>query len=347
MMSDIDMEKLSPMMQHYLNTKEENKDCILFYRLGDFYEMFFDDAITTSRELELTLTGKECGLEERAPMCGVPYHSAENYISKLVAKGYKVAICEQMEDPKKAKGMVKREVIRVVTPGTVMESNLLDERRNNYIMCVYKSGIYYGVTVCDISTGDFRTTQIKEENNFSMLLDEIAKYSPAEMVVNPMMYESTEEISKIKGRFDIYITKLEEQDYTSDYELLELKYNIVDENENEVKSLKDKELSGPSINALNKYLQDTQKNSLDHINKLVVYNVTKFMALDVNARRNLEITEKLRDKSKKGTLLWVLDKTATAMGGRLLRRWINNPLIDENQINGRLESVEELKNNII
>ena len=329
------MAEYSPMMQHYLETKNKYKDCILFYRLGDFYEMFFDDAINVSRELELTLTGKDCGQEERAPMCGIPYHAAETYISRLISKGYK------------AKGIVKRDVIRVVTPGTVTEANLLDDKKNNYIMCVYKNGIYFGVTVCDVTTGDLRTTEIKETNNFATLLDEISKYSPAELVVNPMMFDCTEEISKIKERFDIYITRLEEREFTDNYENLEVKYKITDDEDNVVDDIDRYMLSVASTNALLSYLLDTQKNSLDHINKLIVYSTTKYMALDINARRNLEITEKLRDKSKKGTLLWVLDKTATSMGGRLLRRWLNNPLIDSKQINKRLDAIQELKDNII
>ena len=341
------MAEYSPMMQHYLDTKNQYKDCILFYRLGDFYEMFFDDAINVSRELELTLTGKDCGQEERAPMCGIPYHAAENYISRLISKGYKVAICEQLEDPKQAKGIVKRDVIRVVTPGTVMEANLLDDRKNNYIMCVYKNGIYFGVTVCDITTGDFRTTEIKETNNFAIVLDEISKYSPAELVVNPMMYDCPEEIAKIKERFDIYITRLEEGKFTDDYEKLQSKYKIVDDEGDLFETLENNMLSVSATNALLTYLLETQKNSLDHINKLIVYSTTKYMSLDINARRNLEITEKLRDKSKKGTLLWVLDKSATSMGGRLLRRWLNNPLINAKQINKRLDAVQELKDNIM
>ena len=341
------MAEYSPMMQHYLSMKNQYKDCILFYRLGDFYEMFFDDAITVSRELELTLTGKECGQEERAPMCGVPFHAAEIYISRLITKGYKVAICEQLEDPKLAKGMVKRDVIRVITPGTVMEANLLDDKKNNYIMCIYKNGIYFGLTVCDITTGDFRTTEIKENNNFSMLLDEISKYSPAELVVNQLMFDSKEEIDKIKERFDIYITKLEENLFTEDYEKLNEKYKIVDDDDNEVANLDSYILAVAATNALLAYLLETQKNNLDHINKLVIYNTTKYMALDINARRNLEITEKLRDKSKKGTLLWVLDKSCTSMGGRLIRRWLNNPLLNVKQINKRLDAVQELKDNII
>lgn len=341
------MAEYSPMMQHYLDTKSKYKDCILFYRLGDFYEMFFEDAVNVSRELELTLTGKDCGQEERAPMCGIPYHAAETYISRLISKGYKVAICEQLEDPKQAKGIVKRDVIRVVTPGTVIEANLLEDKKNNYIMSIYKNGIYFGVTVCDITTGDFRTTEIKETNNFAALLDEISKYSPAEIVVNTMLYDCKEEIGKIKERFEVYITRLDEKEFTDNYEALSVKYKIVDDEEKNVEDISKYMLSVAATNALITYLLDTQKNNLEHINKLIIYSITKYMALDINARRNLEITEKLRDKSKKGTLLWVLDKTATSMGGRLLRRWLNNPLIDVNQINKRLDAVAELKDNII
>ena len=341
------MAEYSPMMQHYLDTKNEYKDCILFYRLGDFYEMFFDDAITASRELELTLTGKECGQEERAPMCGIPFHAVDNYIAKLISKGYKVAICEQMEDPKFAKGMVKREVVRIVTPGTVIETNLLDEKKNNYIMSIYKNGIYYGISVCDLSTGDFRSTQIKETNNFSILVDEISRYSPAEIVVNENMYNSQEEISKIKERFNVYITNLANEYFSEEYDQLLLRYNILDENNEKVENLLEKLFCVTSINGLLKYLYETQKNKLDHINTIHLYNVTQYMNLDINARRNLEITEKLRDKSKKGTLLWVLDKTSTSMGGRLLRRWLNDPLVDCKKINERLEAVKELKDNVI
>ena len=328
------MAEYSPMMQHYLDTKKDYKDSILFYRLGDFYEMFFDDAILASRELELTLTGKECGQEERAPMCGVPFHAAEN------------SICEQMEDPKQAKGIVKREVIRVVTPGTVIESNLLDEKKNNYIMSVYKSGIYFGIAVCDVSTGDFRATQIKETNNFSAALDEISRYSPAEIVVNNLMYDTTEEIAKIRERFQIYISKQEDNKFSNNVEELTSKYNVVDESENKIE-INDKTLCICAINGLLTYILETQKTNLDHINKIILYNNTKYMCLDINARRNLELTEKLRDKSKKGTLLWVLDKTSTSMGGRRLRRWINDPLLDIEKINKRLNSVKELKDNPI
>ena len=342
------MAEYSPMMQRYLETKKEYQDCILFYRLGDFYEMFFDDAITASRELELTLTGKDCGQEERAPMCGVPHHAAEIYISRLIAKGYKVAICEQLEDPKKAKGIVKRGVIRVVTPGTLVDSNMLEERKNNYIMSIYKTGIYYGISICDISTGEFYSAEIKDNYNFPMLLDEIARYTPSELVVNSMMADCQEEMDKIKERFDnIYVTKFNDKFFTSELNNINLRFTLVDNNGRKLEDISDKKLAISSINALIEYIEETQKTSLDHINKITVYQISKYMALDINARRNLEITEKMRDKSKKGTLLWVLDKTSTSMGGRLLRRWLSDPLVDVNEINKRLDAVEELKNDII
>ena len=331
------MAEYSPMMQHYLSLKEEYKDTIVFYRLGDFYEMFFDDAITASRELEITLTGRDCGQAERAPMCGVPFHAAESYIAKLIAKGYKVAICEQLEDPKNAKGIVKRDVIRVVTPGTVIESNLLDENKNNYIMAIYKKGIYFGLSVCDVSTGDFYATQIKENNNFPLLLDEIARYNPAEIIVNRLFFDSKEEIAKIKDRFETYISVFSDEYFDENIDKIDSKYKIINEKECELtfEQIENNLFCVPTINALTEYLNQTQKINLDHINKIKIYNVTRYMALDINARRNLEIIERLRDKSKKGTLLWVLDKTSTSMGSRNLRRWINNPLIDECEINAR------------
>ena len=342
---DKDIDKFSPMMQNYLKTKEDYKDCILFYRLGDFYEMFFDDAITASRELELTLTGKDCGQEERAPMCGIPYHAAETYVARLISKGYKVAICEQLEDPKTAKGIVKRDVIRVVTPGTVIESNLLEEKKNNYIMAIYKNGIYFGMSVCDLSTGDFRMTQIRDTNNFAMFMDEISRYSPSEIVVNELMFNSTEEIIKIKERFETYISK--SNGFSQNVNEIKERSRIVNEDDKEIEKLDDYILAITAANGLIAYLVDTQKNNLEYLNKILLYNTSKYMSLDINARRNLEITEKLRDKSKKGTLLWVLDKTSTSMGGRLLRRWLNDPLVDECHINRRLESVKELKEDII
>ncbi len=337
------MAEFSPMMQHYLDTKEQYKDCILFYRLGDFYEMFFDDAILTSRELELTLTGKDCGQEERAPMCGIPYHAAETYVARLIAKGYKVAICEQLEDPKEAKGIVKRDVIRVVTPGTLIETNLLEEKKNNYIMAIYKNAIYYGLAVCDLSTGDFFATQIKGTNNFSRLLDEISRYSPSEIIVNQMVADSSEEMAKIKERFEMYLSTYREDAFSQDVQSLQEKYHIVNEKGDTIEDISEEVLVVAACHGLLAYLLETQKTNLDHINKITLYQITKYMSLDVNARRNLEITEKMRDKSKRGTLLWCLDKTATSMGGRLLRRWLNDPLLDVCEINARLDAVAELK----
>lgn len=346
-MTESEIEKFSPMMQKYLETKEQYKDCILFYRLGDFYEMFFDDAITASRELEITLTGKECGQEERAPMCGVPHHAAEMYISRLIAKGYKVAICEQLEDPKTTKGIVKRGVIRVVTPGTIVESNMLEERKNNFIMSIFKSGIYFGISVCDISTGEFYSAEIRDDQNFALLLDEIARYMPSELVINSMLADSTEEMAKIKERFTAYITKFNDKFFTDEVEKIKYRFTILDNTGKDVQDLEARGMAVASINALVEYIEQTQMTSLDHINKIVVYNISKYMSLDISARRNLEITEKMRDKSKKGTLLWVLDKTSTSMGGRLLKRWLNDPLIDVLEINKRLNAVKELKDSIM
>ena len=339
--------EFSPMMQKYLETKEQYQDCILFYRLGDFYEMFFDDAITASRELELTLTGKDCGQAERAPMCGIPHHAAEIYVSRLIAKGYKVAICEQLEDPKETKGIVKRGVIRVVTPGTLVESNMLEERKNNFIMSIFKSGIYFGISVFYISTGEFYSAEIKDNQNFPLVLDEIARYMPSELVINSMMSECSEEMAKIRERFDSYITRFNDKFFSNDVEKIKYRFNFVDSNQKEIENIEDKNLAICSINALIEYIEQTQMTTLEHINKITVYNISKYMSLDINARRNLEITEKMRDKSKKGTLLWVLDKTSTSMGGRALRRWLNDPLIDTLEINRRLNAVKELKDEII
>jgi DNA mismatch repair protein MutS len=345
---DVEKEKCSPMMQRYLETKEQYNDCILFYRLGDFYEMFFDDAILVSRELEITLTGKDCGLEERAPMAGVPYHAAESYIAKLVAKGYKVAICEQLEDPKTAKGIVKRGVIKIVTPGTVVESNMLEERKNNYIMAIYKAGIYFGIAVSDISTGEFYSSQIKETNNFALLMDEIARFAPSEIIINTMMADSSEEMDKIKERFpQSYISRFKDENFSDDYKTTQMRFDFIDNKGNKITDLDSKLLAICAINALTEYLVQTQMTSLDHINKITIYSISRYMALDISARRNLEITERMRDKSKKGTLLWVLDKTSTSMGGRLLRRWLNDPLVDVTEINRRLDAVKELKDDII
>ena len=341
------MAEYSPMMKHYLQMKEEYSDCIVFYRLGDFYEMFFDDAKTASRELELTLTGKDCGQEERAPMCGIPFHAAESYIARLIEKGYKVAICEQLEDPKNAKGIVKRDVIRVVTPGTVIESNMLDEKKNNYIMSIYKKGIYFGLAVCDVTTGEFLSTKIEDNNNFALLLDEISKYNPAEIIVNKMLFNCKEEIDEIKLRFKAYINCFDEEMFKKDADHLIESYNFIDDNEKKIEDINERTLQIPAINGLLDYLNQTQKIKLEHINIIKMYSTSKYMSLNITSRRNLELTEKMNNKAKKGTLLWVLDKTYTSMGGRLLRKWINEPLIDVIEINKRLNAVEELKDNLI
>ena len=342
------MAEYSPMMQHYLNMKDEDKDCILFYRLGDFYEMFFNDAIEVSRELELTLTGKECGQKEKAPMCGIPYHAANVYIAKLIEKGYKVAICEQLEDPKTTKGIVKRGVVKIVTPGTVLDETVLDEKKNNYIMSIYKQGLFFGVAVCDVSTGDFYATQIKETNNFAKLLDEIARFLPVEIVTNELMNSTIEEMSKISQRFEnCYISKYDDKYFDIDVENITKRHKVLDMKDVQIKEFKDKLLIVSATNALLSYITNMQKMEIENINNIKIYNTTKYMALDITARRNLEITERMKDKSKKGTLLWVLDKTSTSMGGRHLRRWINDPLIDIEEINNRLEAVRELKEDLM
>lgn len=340
------MAEFSPMMQHYLEIKEQYKDAIVFYRLGDFYEMFFEDAKTASRELEITLTGRECGQEERAPMCGVPFHAAESYISKLIEKGYKVAICEQLEDPKQAKGIVKRDVIRVVTPGTVIESNMLDEKKNNYIMSIFKSGVYFGIAVCDVTTGAFYASRIEQDNNFATLLDELAKFSPAEILVNKQLFETSDEIATIRRRFNLYINNYPDELFKNNKETILNNY-IVTEDNSKIDNLNDYSFEIPAINALLEYLTQTQKIKLEHINEIKIYGINKYMSLDISARRNLELTERLQDKAKRGTLLWVLDKTLTSMGGRMLRKWINEPLIDIKEINKRLNAVKELKENVV
>ena len=341
-------EDFSPMMQNYLNTKEQYKDCILFYRLGDFYEMFFDDAILASRELEITLTGRACGGNEKAPMCGVPFHAADLYISRLISKGYKVAICEQLEDPKTAKGIVKRDVIRVVTPGTVVETNMLEEKKNNYIMSIFKDGLYYGLAVCDVSTGDFYTTQIRlKDGNFGKLIDEYVRFSPAEIVVNDAMGEAEKDLNVMKDRLNTFVSRRQDDTFENNKDMLLKLYTIVDQDDREKEDLNDYDLAVRAINGLLNYITETQKIKLEHINKIYLYEVQKYMALDVNARRSLEILERMRDKSKKGTLIWVLDKTSTSMGGRLLRRWLNDPLLELEEIRMRHEAVGELKDNIM
>lgn len=332
------MAEYSPMMQHYLQTKEEYPDCILFYRLGDFYEMFFEDAKIVSRELELTLTGKSCGQEERAPMCGVPFHAYESYMNRLVAKGYKVAICEQMEDPKQAKGMVRREVIRVVTPGTNINEQALDEGKNNYIMCIVSLSDQFGVATADVTTGDFFVTEVDSKRR---LLDEIYKFSPTEVVCNEALFMSGLDIDDLKNRVGIVLYSLEH--WYFDDSLCE---NTLKEhfrvNSLEGLGLADLECGMIASGSLLKYLYETQKNSLEQISAIHPYTTGKFMVLDSSTRRNLELVETLREKAKRSSLLWVLDKTKTAMGARMLRSFVEQPLIEKEEIEGRLDAIEEL-----
>ena len=329
---------LSPMMQHYVATKKEYPDCILFYRLGDFYEMFFEDAQTVSRELELTLTGKDCGLEERAPMCGVPYHAADVYISKLIEKGYKVAICEQVEDPKKAKGMVKREVIRVVTPGTMLEGQNLDETRNNYLMCIVRTEDRFGVSIADVSTGECLVTEMDIQRK---LLDEIHKFMPAEIICNQAFLVCGVDVEDLKGRLSISLSALDDwyfDDSTCEQTLLE-HFQCASL---QGLGLGDLGCGTIAAGALFRYLLETQKSNLAQMTHITPYSADKYMLLDSSTRRNLELTETLREKQKRGSLLWVLDKTGTAMGARMLRRFIEQPLIDQEEIEARLDAVEEL-----
>ena len=337
------MAEVTPMMRQYLDIKEANKDAILFFRLGDFYEMFFDDAIKMSKELELTLTGKDCGLEERAPMCGIPFHAVDTYISRLIKKGYKVAICEQTEDPKLAKGLVKREIVKMITPGTVTDAVMLDEKNNNYICAVYKLSNGFGFSSADVSTGEMSCTEFIGANSFFNLLDEIGRIKPSEMVVNNIMFNNSSEIETIKKRFGLYISNLEDDffDKNAAISMLNSKIDNFQEEKNKFS------MAYIAAGALLKYLSEIQKANLEHINHLEVYESDKFMKIDIATRRNLEITETMRDKNKKGSLLWVLDSTNTAMGARLLHSWLDRPLISVDRIKERLNAVEVLKNNPI
>ena len=337
------MAEFTPMMRHYLDTKEQYKDCIRFYRLGDFYEMFFDDAVTVSRELELTLTGKDCGQEERAPMCGVPYHAAETYLNRLVAKGYKVAICEQVEDPKLAKGMVKREVVRVVTPGTNLNTQALDETKNNYIMCIVYLADRYGVSLADVSTGEYFLTEVSSAKKME---DEIIKFSPAEIICNEPLLMSGTDLDALKDRLGISVFPLDAA-YFDDEQCRRALLEHFQVASMEALGLGDYTLGVLAAGALMRYLLDTQKNSLSQMTRLVPYSTGKYMVLDSSTRRNLELTETLREKQKRGSLLWVLDKTKTAMGARMLRTYIEQPLLEKETIEARLDAIEELNNNAI
>ena len=338
----IGVAKLSPMMEQYVATKEKYKDCILFYRLGDFYEMFFDDAILASKELEITLTGKDCGMEERAPMCGIPFHAADTYINQLVKKGYKVAIGEQVEDPKLAKGLVKREVIRIVTPGTNLSSESLEESKNNYLMCISYVGKNYGISVTDLSTGVFKTCQIQQAEK---VVDEINKFQPSEVLYQAGV-EQVEEIHAVCERLQVSHTEAPDYYFNSetDEETLKRQFHI---NSIEGLGLKDSPACVASCGALMQYLHETQMSSLSHINHIETYSVDSFMILDSATRRNLELTETLRDKQKRGSLLWVLDKTKTAMGARKLREFVEQPLLYKDAIEKRLDAIEAINKELI
>lgn len=330
-------------MAHYMETKKQYKDCILFYRLGDFYEMFFDDALTASRELEITLTGKECGLEERAPMCGVPYHAVDSYLSRLVQKGYKVAIAEQMEDPKLAKGLVKREVIRVVTPGTITSAQALDETKNNYLMGIVYLADKMGVSVADITTGDFLVTEVSTDR---ALFDEINKFSPAEVICNDAFSMSGISLEDLKDRYHFTVSALDSHFFQDDScrRVLREHFKV---GSLEGLGLGDYDCGVIAAGAVLQYLYETQKSTLDHLTTIVPYATGNYMVLDSSTRRNLELLETMREKQKRGSLLWVLDKTRTAMGARLLRTWIEQPLISREEILKRQNAIEELNLNYI
>ena len=337
------MAGLSPMMAQYMETKKQYQDCILFYRLGDFYEMFFDDALTASRELEITLTGKECGLEERAPMCGVPYHAVDSYLSRLVQKGYKVAIAEQMEDPKQAKGLVKREVIRVVTPGTITSNQALDETKNNYLMAIVYLGDKMGVSVADITTGDFLVTEVGSERS---LFDEINKFSPAEIIYNDAFTMSGISLDEMKDRYHFAVFAVDSH-YFQDESCRKVLKEHFKVNGLEGLGLGDYDSGVIAAGAVLQYLYETQKTTMDHLTSIVPYSTGNYMVLDSSTRRNLELLETMREKQKRGSLLWVLDKTRTAMGARLLRTWIEQPLIHKEEILERQKAIEELNMNYI
>ena len=337
------MAQLTPMMTQYLETKNQYPDCILFYRLGDFYEMFFEDAKIVSRELEITLTGKDCGMEERAPMCGVPYHAVEGYLAKLVQKGYKVAIAEQVEDPKTTKGLVKREVIRVVTPGTITSSQALDETKNNYLMSVVYMGHNYGIAIVDITTGDFFVTEVTSER---MFMDEINKFTPSELICNDSLFMSGLDVEELKNRYHMAVSSLDNRFFSDDgcRKILKDHFRVMTL---EGLGLADYENGMIAAGCALQYLYETQKNDLSHLTKLTPYTTGQYMIIDTSTRRNLELVETLREKQKRGSLLWVLDKTRTAMGARMLRTFIEQPLISKTEIEKRQAAIEELNMNFI
>lgn len=340
---EIPIATLSPMMREYVKTKEAYRDCILFYRLGDFYEMFFDDATLVSKELEITLTGKDCGLEERAPMCGVPYHAADTYVNRLIEKGYKVAICEQVSDPKTSKGLVQREVVRVVTPGTVLDAVSLDETKNNYIMSIVCTENHFGCAIADITTGDCLVTEIDRAQK---MLDEINKFSPAEIICNDSFFVSGLDTDDLRNRLGICINALDPWHFDQDTCQRALREHFKVGSLEGI-GLKDYDSGMIATGALFLYLTETQKNGMSHMTSVRPYSADKFMLIDSSTRRNLELVETLREKQKRGSLLWVLDKTRTAMGARTLRTYVEQPLIDKENIERRLDAIEELNQNAL
>lgn len=334
------MAELSPMMKQYFKIKEENKDSILFFRLGDFYEMFYDDAKLASKELELTLTGRDCGQEERAPMCGVPFHSCEGYIARLVAKGYKVAICEQTEDPATAKGLVKRDIIRVITPGTVLEQSMLDEGKNNYICCIFSKEKKLGICFCDISTGELYATEISGKGFYNVLTSQLSSYNPREILIGGDVVKIKDLPSFIKNKLSAGVEMLEDEKFDYNSCLVTVKEQFNEEAEN----VADKTSLISAIGALINYLKATQKSGLERISHIELFNENQYMRLDFNTQRNLELTQTMLTKEKRGSLLWVIDKTKTAMGKRLIRSWLEHPLMNITSINNRQSAVEELVN---
>lgn len=333
------MAELSPMMKQYFEIKEKNKDSILFFRLGDFYEMFFDDAKLASRELDLTLTGRDCGQKERAPMCGVPFHSCESYIARLVQKGYKVAICEQTEDPAKAKGLVKRDIIRVITPGTVIESGMLDEGKNNFISSAFMANKKIGLSFCDISTGELFITEISGEDLQDQLQDQLISYNPKEILIGGEIVNFKTLPNFIKEKLSASVEMLTDDEFGYSICLDAMKKQF---KENDVNSIKDKKEMVSSVGALLSYLKVTQITGYERINTFEVYNENQYMNLDYNTRRNLELTRTMMNKEKKGSLIWLLDKTKTAMGKRLLRYWLEHPLLNIGTILNRQSAIADL-----
>ncbi len=333
------MAELSPMMKQYFEIKEKNKDSILFFRLGDFYEMFFDDAKLASRELDLTLTGRDCGQKERAPMCGVPFHSCESYIARLVQKGYKVAICEQTEDPAKAKGLVKRDIIRVITPGTVIESGMLDEGKNNFISSAFMANKKIGLSFCDISTGELFITEISGEDLQDQLQDQLISYNPKEILIGGEIVNFKTLPNFIKEKLSASVEMLTDDEFGYSICLDAMKKQF---KENDVNSIKDKKEMVSSVGALLSYLKVTQITGYERINTFEVYNENQYMNLDYNTRRNLELTRTMMNKEKRGSLIWLLDKTKTAMGKRLLRYWLEHPLLNIGTILNRQSAIADL-----